>query len=457
MKILNQIEHLRNLFKELRYIEVIQFSTITLPITLKEKRYDEALLCYEYLASAYFEIGSYQKFHAVMDSYEKLCLTYGKDENKMVYYYLYSLEHIFTIHHDESIEAAKKSLKYAHFLQNDELIVINYFNLGAQYLYTNEPEKATIAIRLAEFYKQKTPASNATIVRGYLGALYYFASTNNDLEFNRIKRDIMQLLEAKYSYPFYAGSLLFAEAILNYNSGDGQESLELFEQAFFQLEKQRNFVLLSVVERYLKRFGLMEHFQFKEEMQQLIEMNKREPINVRKVFSIQTDLFFEEETTALTIKYPHVVSKEGTIRYVEQALVKNDALYCIHWCFLTDKIEELFGSLFTEQLLFTLFESIYSNIFEHEAKVNILSNNAGEAFIKNISEADFFKLLMKLEEKLRTTVVHSTSGVEEIPIHFGFIHSDQLPKEEISYEQLAAFADASLYYAKSRGQLYIYS
>lgn len=455
MKILNQVEHLRNLFKELRYMEVIQFSTITLPITLKEKRYDEALLCYEYLASAYFEMGSYQNFHAVMDNYEKLCLTYGKDENKMVYYYLYSLEHIFTKHHDESIEAAKKSLKYAHFLQNGELTVINYFNLAAQYLYMNELEQATIAFRLAEFYKQKIPAVNATIVRGYLGALYYFASTNNDLEFNRIKQDILQQLEGKQ--PYYAGNLLFAEAILNYESGNVQESLELFEQAFFQLEKQRNFVLLSVVERYLKRYGLMEHFQYKEEMQQLIEKNKREQINIRTVHSIETDLFFEEETSALAIKYPHVVSKESTIHYVEQALANNEALYCIHWCFITEEIEELFGSLFTEQLLFTLFESIYSNIFKHEAKVNILSKNAGEAFIKNIAEADFFKLIMKLEEKLRMTVVHSTSGVEEIPIHFGFIHSDQLTKEEVSYEQLAAFADASLYYAKSHGQLYIYS
>lgn len=37
MKISNQIEHLRNLFNELRYMEVIQFGTITLPIALEEK------------------------------------------------------------------------------------------------------------------------------------------------------------------------------------------------------------------------------------------------------------------------------------------------------------------------------------------------------------------------------------------------------------------------------------
>lgn len=455
MKISNQIEHLRNLFNELRYMEVIQFGTITLPITLEEKRYAEALLCYEYLASAYFEIGSYQNFHAIMDDYEKLCLTYGKDDNKMVYYYLYSLEHIFTKHPDQSIEAAKKSLKYAHLLQNEELIIINYCNLAAQYRYIKEPENAQIAIKLAEYYKQKIPAVSATIVRGYLGALYYYASTNSDMEFNRIKQDILQHLEGKA--PYYAGNILFAEAILNYRAGYGDESLGMFEQAFFQLEKQQNFVLLSVVERYLQRFGLIGKFRYKKELQQLIDRHKSEPNNVRKLRNIHADFFFEEETTMLSVKFPHVVTKESTIEFVEHALMNNESIYCIHWSFITDKIEELFGTLFTEQMLFTLFESIYSNIFEYEAKVNVLSRNAGEAIIKNVSENDFFKLLIKLEEKLRTTAVHSTSGVVEIPIHFGFIHSDQLKKEEVSYEQLAAFADASLYYAKSHGQLYIYS
>lgn len=64
---------------------------------------------------------------------------------------------------------------------------------------------------------------------------------------------------------------------------------------------------------------------------------------------------------------------------------------------------------------------------------------------------------MELEEKLQSSVVHSTLGMMEIPVHFGFIHSNQLPKDQATYEQLAAYADANLYYAKSHGQLYIYN
>lgn len=85
MIISNQVEHLRSLYRELNYFEVIHFGTITLPISLEEKRYDEALICYEYLASAYYETGKYEKFLVVMNDYEKLCLTYGKDENKMFF------------------------------------------------------------------------------------------------------------------------------------------------------------------------------------------------------------------------------------------------------------------------------------------------------------------------------------------------------------------------------------
>lgn len=161
--------------------------------------------------------------------------------------------------------------------------------MAAQYRYIKEPENAQIAIKLAEYYKQKIPAVSATIVRGYLGALYYYASTNSDMEFNRIKQDILQHLEGKA--PYYAGNILFAEAILNYRAGYGDESLGMFEQAFFQLEKQQNFVLLSVVERYLQRFGLIGKFRYKKELQQLIDRHKSEPNNVRKLRNIHADFF----------------------------------------------------------------------------------------------------------------------------------------------------------------------
>ncbi|MGN7479824.1 hypothetical protein ACTHOQ_18545 [Solibacillus silvestris] len=207
----------------------------------------------------------------------------------------------------------------------------------------------------------------------------------------------------------------------------------------------------------MNKFNIGAQFQYTDELQQTIQNAGSEPLNPNNIQSVHTDLFFAEEVHAATFKYPNVISKEQIVQHVEMALLNDEALYCIHWGFVTNEIEELFGNLFVEQLLFTLFEAIYQLIFKHNAEVNVLSKNEGEAFIKNITEAEFFKLLMELEEKLQSTVVHSTSGSVKIPIHFGFIHTDQLPKDQVSYEQLAAFADAGLYYAKSHGQLYIYS
>ena len=86
MKIINQIEHLRNLFKDLKFAEVIQIGMVTLRSSLDEKRYADALVCYEYIASAYFENGQFESFLVVMKDYEKLCLTYGEDHNKVVFY-----------------------------------------------------------------------------------------------------------------------------------------------------------------------------------------------------------------------------------------------------------------------------------------------------------------------------------------------------------------------------------
>ncbi|WP_336046822.1 hypothetical protein [Solibacillus ferritrahens] len=454
MIISNQIEHLKNLYKDLKFLEVIQFGTITLPITLQEKRYDDALICYQYLASAYYENGSYENFHVVMTEYEKLCLTYGKDENKMYFYYLYSLLQVIVRDFDAAVEATKKSIKYAHFLKYHDLIVVNYYNIAAQLVHKKELEKARIGMSLAKFYKNNICESNITIVRGYIGALYYFATMGNNEEFQEVKQVFLKLIKDRQT--FYDAKISFAEAILTLNLGQLEESVIFFEYAYLRFKEQQNIMFLINIEEYINNFNLGEKFQYTKELREIIKNSHRKPLDINNVKSVLSDLF-EDDASTLSIKYPNVISKELIVQHVEHALQNNETLYCFHWCFITDEIEELFGKLFVEQLLFTLFETVYHFIFKHNAEVNVLSKNEGEAFIRGISESEFFELLMELEEKLQSKVVHSKMGILEVPIHFGFIHSNQLPEKQASYEQLTAHADASLYYAKSHGQLYIYN
>ena len=455
MIILNQIEHLRSLYKELKYSEVIQFGTVTLPITLKEKRYGDALICYEYLASAYYEKGNYENFLIVMTEYEKLCLTYGKDENKMVFYYLYSLLQLIIKNYDKSIEATKKSIKYAHYLESNEFIVINHYNIAALLVHVNQLEKAKIAKSLAEFYRNKTSSADVSIVRGYVGALYYLAAITNNEEFQIVKEDFLEHIQGRQT--IYNAKIYLAEAILTFNLGQKMKSVIFFELAYLLFKEQQNIMNLIALKNFIDEFNLYGSFKYTDELLQIIGDSSRVPLNSNNVKNVIADLFYDDEVSVLSMKSTNVISKEQMIQQVQQSILNDDALYCIHWCFITKEIENLFGNLFIEQLLFTLFEMISEIIVEYDGKMIVVSKNEGEAILKNISEADFFKLLMKLETKLQSTVVHSTSGVEKIPMHFGFIHSDQLQNEEVSYEQLVAFADASLYYAKSHGQLYIYS
>lgn len=193
MKITNQIEHLRNLYKELKFEEVIQFGMITLPSSLDEKRYADALICYEYIASAYFEIGHFENFLVVMKEYEKLCLTYGEDHNKMVFYYLLSLLHVFANNLEKAIKATRKSIQYAHQLKRDGLIVINYCNMAALLAFADQFEQAKIAMRLANFYKKNLPNLNNVIVRGSLGTLFYFAIIKDSEEFYKTKQDFFTM------------------------------------------------------------------------------------------------------------------------------------------------------------------------------------------------------------------------------------------------------------------------
>ena len=449
MIIYNQLEHLKNLYEELNYDEVIQFGTITLGMSLKDKRYSDALRCYEYIVSAHIEKGDFVNFSYLMIEYEKLCLTYGEDYNKMIFYYLLSLLNTMIKDYDESIVAAKKSIKYAHYFQTTELIFINYSNIASQALLNGNIEKANIAMSLAEYYKTKMSTLNKTIVRGYVSSLYYYAGVGNLQQFKTIKKDFLRNLNEGHSS--YKASIEITEGVLMFHLQDEAASLKHFERAFHFFAEHQSLVHLKIIEKCILRFSLREKFRYFDALLEAIQNAEDVTVKIKEVQSINTDNFFADELPAAIFKYPNVISKELIIQHVEEALNLNEPLYCIHWCYITDQLEALFGKLFVEQLLFTLFETTYHILFEFGAEVIICSKNEGEAIVKNISEKDFFKLLMELEKRLKLKVVHSTNGRVDIPIHFGFVHSDQLPQDQYSYDGLVAHADASLYYAKSHG------
>lgn len=454
MKITNQIEHLRNLYKELRFEEVIQFGMITLPSSLDEKRYTDALICYEYIASAYFEIGCFENFLVVMKEYEKLCITYGNDHNKMVFYYLCSLSHVFGNDLEESIKATKKSIRYAHQLKRDGLIVINYCNIAAILALINQFEQAKIAMRLANYYKQNLPNVNDAIVRGSTGALFYLAIIKDSEEFYKTKQEFLQCITEKQ--PFYSKVILLAEALLAFNLGQVQQSNSLFEQVYQKIKVGKNKILLILINTCIEQFKLKEQFQYTNELEQFMKSMNKDLLKSANIQSVSKDVFLDN-IQANTFKYPNVVSKESIIEYVDNMISQKNALYCIHWCFVTKELEDLFETQYVEQLLFPLFEKIYQSIFKYDAKVHVLSKNKGEAFIINMNEAELYALLGELEKNLHSLEIYCSTGSVKIPIHFGFIHSTKLPENQVSYDQLVAFAAAGLYYAKSHEQLYIES
>ena len=223
MIISNQIEHLRNLYNELNYDEVIQFATITLQMAFENKRYEDALSCYEYLLSALIEEGKYEDFSRVMKNYENLCLTYGEDKNKMNFYYLLSLSNTMLMNYEEAILTAKKSIQYAHYLNDDELVVINYANMASQYLLLGHVEKAKMAIELSDYYKNKIHKHRMTVVRASVGALYYYAETGNKQKFLQVKENYLQTINERHV--FYIANISIVEGVLMFRMDEIVEKL----------------------------------------------------------------------------------------------------------------------------------------------------------------------------------------------------------------------------------------
>lgn len=454
MIISNQVEYLNYLYEQLKYHEVIQLGTVTLPMSLEEKRYADALRCYEYMASSYFEVGKFDSFIRIMEDYEKLCLTYGEDHNKMAFYYLLSLLHFIGRNYEESIEVAKKSIKYAHHLNNEELLVINFMNISSHLLILKQHEKAQIAMNLAHYYKGNIVNMKKTIIRSYMAMLFYYATMKQEESFFNAKQEFTNLMNDSMDY--YKANIDLVEAFLNLYSGNEEGGMYL-ERAFDYYKKQSFIIHLKIVDYCLNRFQLAGNCSYYEELNTLLIESTSKSVPMENLRCIGTEFFFIDELPAVSVKYPNVTSQEVIEHHVEQAFQNQVDMYCLHWSFGTEQLEDLFGHLFLDQLLFTLFETIYKSVFAYESEVIVRNKNEGEAIIQHISEVEFFQLLMQLEEQLQSVVVHSTKGNVEMPIHFGFIHSSQLADDERTYTALSAHADASLYYAKSHNQFYIYS
>lgn len=455
MIISNHIEHLRTLSTQLKYDEVIQFATITLHIAIPEKRYEEALNCFEYLACAHHEKGDFENFCLVMVEYEKLCLIYGNDSNKMMYYYLLSLLNTIARKYDASIQAAKSAIRYANALKNDEMVAINFANMAAQLIFTGEKDRAVMAARFAIYYKEKLLELSNSMIRSQIGMLYFSAIVNNVEQYNLIKDEIKEM--SLDNYFIYEGHIALSEAILTNLSGNSTKAMELMEIAYYKFKEQNNCIHLLTIYRLLNRLELTEKFIYFEELSAFMKEQDYKILYFTDIKNIQSDIFHNEIAHSMTFKYPNIISKELIEQHVNEALVTNEQMFCLHWCFIIDEIEELFGSLFVEQLLFRLFETIYLGVAKFNAEFLVHSKIEGEAIISIIDEKAFFELIMELELKLQSASVQSTKGRMDIPIHFGFSSSDEIVNEQPTYEAMTALADARLYYAKSQGQLFIYS
>jgi hypothetical protein len=446
------MEHLKSLYIQLKFDEVIQFATITLQIALQKKRYKEALGSYEFLASAFHEKGDYEAFIRIMPEYEKLTVTYGTEENKLIYYYLMSLLNKLVKNYKDANDYAKKSIRYAYLLNNEEMVAINFANIATMQIFLGNIELANMAERFAIFYKDRLPTRGLSIIRGYSGLLYYYALVSDEKAFKQLKNEMLEYMsdEVMLNYQVHID---FAEGILYDKLGDCEQSFFYLKKAYSFFKEKKNLVHLSTIFHYLTyQKNESDVVAFYEELAEIVDTFQCDfPLTgVEEIKGLQTDLFLHEASHPATFKYQNIITKEEMEQYVQNALENKQHIICLHWSFMTDVVEGLFGELFERQLLFSLFEAVIDVISVYCAEILIRSNNEGEAIFKNLSETTFIDLLMQLEQKLKKFFVQSTTGPITIPVHFGYSSTNQLPIDQWSYEELVAHSDVSLYYAKAQ-------
>ncbi|MEK4426212.1 hypothetical protein [Solibacillus sp. FSL K6-1523] len=455
MIIYNQIEHLKKLNENLQYKEVIQYAKITLHITLEKKRYAEALSCYELLANAAYGVGDIANFCRTMLEYEKLCLIHGKKENKMTYFYLLStLKSVEN--NEESIEASKKSIQYASALNQLEFLAVNYANIAAQLAILDQFDQAKIAAQLANYYKMKIRNTGSLKVKVNMGLVYYYAVVGDSHQFKLVKNELLQFI--REGQLIYHAQIAFSEATILAQQQEFHLSGIKLQKAYEIYKEQKNTIKLRILSEIIQRYQLQSYFKCYDELLTIIHEVDVGAILYKQIQSISSDdMELDVVSATFAYKYPKIHTKKSMEAYVNELMQANKNVYCLHWCFITDEISELFGALFVEQLLFELFDSIYKKVTAYRVEFLVYSHKEGEFIVEGISNEEFFTLIMELEQQLQSSIVHLKMGSVGIPIHFGFAYSEEYSKDELTYERLIAHADARLYYAKSHGQLYMYS
>jgi len=450
--IINQINHLENLASNYMYEELIEYATVTLQLALEQERYKDALLCYEYLAVAYHDLGRNQDFSDSIVDYENICLAHGGRRNKMNVYGWLSLMHLIAQNHQHSIEAGQKAIAYGHYFKDYRVVCINLGNLCWQYTALNNFEQARVCARLGQYYSDKHLEQEPdTIMRMNIGILFYLANTVQQEEFEQLKQATLAMIIGEDT--FYHGQIALFEGVLLARLQRIKASAEMLSYALNIFETQNNIEYGYITLRCIEANNMIKHVAkygtclalIEQQAQQgqlvsyatkLVKSDLLQPYHKQYFANIQSPILFS--------------SHQDIIPIYNDYLAKNKQLFCIAWHFNTTDIALNYGASYERQHCHRLVKGLIEFVEQHPTRLTTTDFNQG-IILANLPTLEAIEaLLIKIEMHFASLSLYNEQ-LSGSAIHFGVTtNSGQVP-----YEKAVVHAENLLYYAKTQNKLYM--
>ena len=450
--ITNQISYLAFLYRNYMYDDIVEYATVTLQLALEKGRYDEALLCYEYLAGAYHDLGRNQAFSDIMVDYEKICLSHGGRRSKMNFYVWLSRMHLVAQNHQPAIEAGQKAIAYGHYFKNYRVVCINLGNLAWQYTALGNFEQARVCARLGQYYSDKHLADEPdATMRMNIGILFYLANAVKHVSFAELKRDTLALMVGEDT--FYHGQLALFEGILLARMEQTKQAAKMLSYALNIFETQNNIEYGYITLRYIEANHMTAHVSKYATCLALIGEQARQG----QLASYSTKLATSDLMQPYHKQYfANIVSPILFATHQQMSPIyldyteSNRPLFCIAWHFNTSDILTTYGVRYERQHCHRLLNELIQIVEAQPIRVTTTDFNQGIilANFENFSRVETMLIVIEAHFSSLALYNDQTSGVS---IHFGVTTN----AANSPYEKAVVRAEDLMYYAKTKKQLYM--
>jgi len=443
-----------------KYKETIQKGLALLEIGKEQKDFKSQLVAYLNIAACYYSIGAIGEAFESIDDYQRICSTYGDDEDFLQLYNVLFLLYEYHKDYESAVVTLEKSKELAIKLKKFNIASNAYSNLSHVFMEQgNYPEALDMAFAGVEMAKCHEPVSPLLEFRVKLNIAKALIGTKNMAK-------SIEMIEEMVSEPILDANrrekaqcyMLFGE--WHAAKGNTEDSLDYYGKAKGIVEGYKDYYLLkTILEEMIKLSEMNGDFRRGFNLQKsyislLKDLNEQELAKKALKLDLKYRLS-ETEKRANTDSLTGIYNREYIEKKTDSWLLSGSSVVCIAFD-LDDfkKINDSYGHLFGDEVIRNTASAVLTLIGKNE----VFGRYGGDEFVILMKDSTLDTGEQKAKQIQHTLhhLLDEKAGTElTLRISVGVSSSEN--ESAKTFKELFHLADQALYTAKQKGKNQILS